>query len=67
MSTIRHYAGTYLANLIDTLPETFSSKLYPHLLNLLLKITAANHKLYLLFDTTASALTHKSELYTPDQ
>jgi hypothetical protein len=67
MSTVRQYSGTYLANLIDTLPEAFCSRLYPHLINILLRITSANHKLYLLFDIISGALTHKSEMYTQEQ
>jgi hypothetical protein len=66
MATVRQYAGTYLANLFDTLPESFTARLHPHLLNLLLRISAANSKLYLLFDALASALTHKSELYSAE-
>ena len=67
MGTVRHYAGNFLANLVDTLPENICQQLYPHLINLLMKITGANHKLYLLFDTVSAVMTHKSELYAPDQ
>lgn len=60
MGIVRQYAGSYLANLIDTLPEAFSGRLHPQLVALLLRVTAANHKLYLLFDYISGALTHKS-------
>lgn len=67
MSSIRYFAGTYLANLVDTLPETFSSKLYPHIMMLLVKISGTNHKLYLLYEIVSNLLTNKSELYAADQ
>lgn len=67
MGSVRHYAGHFLANLVDTLPEQFCQQLYPHLMNLLMKVTSANHKLYLLFDAVSAAMTHKSELYAPEQ
>lgn len=67
MATVRQYSGAYLANLIDTLPEAFTARLHPHLLTFMLRITAANHKLYLLFDSLSASLTHKSELYAADQ
>lgn len=41
--------------------------MYPNLCTLLLKITATNHHLYLLFELISQTLTHKSELYTPEQ
>lgn len=65
-TALRTYAGTCLANLVDTLPEAFTSRLHPRLLDLLLRLSAASSKLYLLFDALAAALTHKSELYTAD-
>lgn len=65
-AALRHYAGTFLANLFDTLPEAFTARLHPHLLNLLLRIANANTKLYLLFDSLAAALTHRAELYTAE-
>jgi hypothetical protein len=67
MATVRQYSGAFVANLIDTLPEAFTSRLHPLLLSLLLRLSAVNHKLYLLFDILAAALTHKSELYSADQ
>jgi hypothetical protein len=60
MGSVRQYAGFFVANLIDTLPETFTSRLHPNLLALLLKLSSANAKLYLLFDALAAALTQKS-------
>ena len=36
-------------------------------MNLLLKISGCRHNLFLLFETCAEALTHKSELYTAEQ
>jgi hypothetical protein len=66
MSGVRHYAGTFVANLVDTLPEAFTARLHPHLLNLLLRLASANSKLYLLFDAIAAAMTHKSELYSAE-
>lgn len=56
-----------MANLIDTLPEAFTSRLHPLLLALLLRLSSINHKLYLLFDLLAAALTQKSELFSADQ
>jgi hypothetical protein len=64
MGTVRHYSGVFLANLYETLPEQFISNFYPNLCTLLLKITATNHHLYLLFELISQTLTHKSELYT---
>lgn len=67
MATVRQYAGAFVANLIDTLPEAFTSRLHPLLLALLLRLSSVNHKLYLLFDLLAAALTQKSELYSAEQ
>lgn len=67
MASIRQYAGIFLSNIYDTLPEKFSLNFYPNLTNLLLRITSTNHNLYLLFELCSQALTHKSELYTADQ
>ena len=67
MAAVRHHSGILLANLYETLPPAFTARLYPHLTSLLLSLAATIHNLYLLFDLCASALTHKTELYDPEQ
>lgn len=49
MSSMRSYAGISLANIYETLPESYANKIHPSLMNLLLKISSSNYHLYLLF------------------
>ena len=67
MASLKLSTGILLTNLYETLPQNYVGRLYPNLMNLLLKITGTSHNLYLLFQVCSQTLTHKNQLYKADQ
>jgi hypothetical protein len=46
---IKNTVGVYMINLVEALPESFTSKFYPEIIAMLVKIKNTNDKLFLLF------------------
>lgn len=53
-----------MINLVETIPESFTQKLYPDVIKSIVEIKSANDKLYLLFETVSNYLKERSDIYT---
>jgi hypothetical protein len=50
-----------MINLIETVPESYSQKLYPDVIKVIIDLKTANDKLYLLFDTICTYIKMKND------
>ena len=58
-SDVRNQVGVYMLNLNETLPESFTSKLYPEVIQTVINIKSANDKLYYMFETIINTFKFK--------
>ena len=65
-SEIKNNVGVNMLNLMEALPESFTGKFHPDIMNLLVLLKTTSDKLYLLFDLSSHYLRERNEVYAKD-
>ena len=55
-----------MLNLNEALPESFTSKFYPEVIQTITSIKAANDKIYYIFETVVNTFRFKQEIYSKE-